>query len=368
MLTDVARAVESTVGERDVVGRMGDNTFVILCRGGDIEYGQRLGERVRVAMEEHLSEVDGQSVTLTASVGVARITDAISNPQDLLSLASSAALEAAQAGGNRVETHSPVRAARQDGDDSLIWIERVRDALEKDLFMLVFQPVVSLHGTDEHNYEVLLRLKGNDGEIIKAGVFMPHIANHEIMLKIDQWVLRHALQRIEDSRSDQNEVQPTFFIKLAMQTIGRPEMLPWLAKLLRKHRLSGECVVLEAPESKLMTNLKPARQFLKGLRQLHCRFAIEQFGSGLNSFQILKHLPAEFLKIDRSFMKDLPTNAEHQAKIREITDQAHAQGKTTIAEFVEDAQSMSILWQCGVNYVQGNFLQEPEKVLSYDFS
>jgi len=126
--------------------------------------------------------------------------------------------------------------------------------------------------------------------------------------------------------------------------------------------------VFELPESKLMTNLKPAKQFLKGLKQLHCKFAIEQFGSGLNSFQILKHIPADYLKIDRTFMGDLPKNEEHQSKVKQLAQQAQSMGKVTIAEFVEDAASMSILWQCGVNFVQGNFLQEPAKVMSYEFS
>lgn len=369
VLSDVARAIEGPLGEDDVAGRLADNSFCVLCRHQSIDYGKELAEKIRERIEEQISEVDENSVTLTASLGVARVTEAIAKPQELVSIANSAVLEATEAGGNQVAMHDPLRQARREGDDSLVWIERVRHALDNDGFTLVFQPIVSLHGTDEHNYEVLLRLKGeSDDEMIAAGQFMPHIASHEIMLKVDQWVIQNAISTLRDNRDQTQDSSTTFFIKLATQTVCRPEILPWLAKLLRKYRISGESVVFEAPESKLMTNLKPARQFLKGLRQLHCRFAIEQFGSGLNSFQILKHLPADFLKIDRTFMQNLPASGENQQRIKEITDQAHAQGKTTIAEFVEDAQSMSILWQCGVNYVQGNFLQEPEKVLAYDFA
>ena len=108
-----------------------------------------------------------------------------------------------------------------------------------------------------------------------------------------------------------------------------------------------------------------SRAFAKGLEQIRCGFALEQFGSGLNSFQLLKHVPANYLKIDRNFMAELARNKESQDRIKEICEQAHHAGKLTVAEFVEDAASMSILFSCGVNFVQGNFLQEPEKILSH---
>mgnify|MGYP003396977627 FL=1 len=136
---------------------------------------------------------------------------------------------------------------------------------------------------------------------------------------------------------------------------------------LKNARQRGDALIFEMPESKVVTNLKPARAFVRGLEQLHCGFALEQFGSGLNSFQLLKHIPAHYLKIDRSYMADLPKNKENQERIKSMCDQAHNAGKLTIAEFVEDAASMSILFSCGINFVQGNFLQEPEQVMSYDF-
>jgi len=142
-------------------------------------------------------------------------------------------------------------------------------------------------------------------------------------------------------------------------------LLAWIATQLKTARQRGDSLVFEMPESKVVTSLKPARAFVKGLEQIHCGFALEQFGSGLNSFQLLKHIPAHYLKIDRNYMAELPKHKENQEKIKEICDQAHHAGKLTVAEFVEDAASMSILFSCGVNFVQGNFLQEPEKVMAH---
>lgn len=367
ILGDTAKLIRDELTESDVAGRLADHTFVVFCRERPMDHAEQIAEAIRSAVENHISEVSDESVTFTVSIGVTRMSEAVSNPQDLLSLVGGAVRSASAEGGNQVSVYDPAKATGEGTDDSLHWIERVKDALQNDKFMLVFQPVVSLHGTEDQIYEVLLRLQGEDGDEIAAGKFLPHVAGHEMMIKIDQWVIQSSVAALKKHREENQDAKTTFFVKLSNETLLRPEVLPWIAKVLQKYRMSGDALVFEAPESKLMTNLKPARQFLKGLRQLHCKFAIEQFGSGLNSFQILKHLPAEYLKIDRAFMKDLPKSQENQDKVKEITDQAHAMGKITVAEFVEDAASMSILWSCGVNFVQGNFLQEPEKVLSYDF-
>jgi EAL domain-containing protein (putative c-di-GMP-specific phosphodiesterase class I) len=124
--------------------------------------------------------------------------------------------------------------------------------------------------------------------------------------------------------------------------------------------------VLEMPESRVLTSLKPAQDFVAQLKRVGVAFALEQFGSGLNPFQTLKHVDADYLKIDRSFMAELPQHPENRAKIAEICVQARELGKLTVAEWVEDAASTSLLFACGVDFVQGNFLQEPEKVISLD--
>jgi EAL domain-containing protein (putative c-di-GMP-specific phosphodiesterase class I) len=185
------------------------------------------------------------------------------------------------------------------------------------------------------------------------------------MPAIDRWVIANAVRAL--SEREQAGRKTTFFIKLTPQSLDDHGLLPWVAQQLKNSRLRGDALVFEMPESKVVTSLKPARAFLKGLEQLHCGFALEQFGSGLNSFQLLKHIPAHYLKVDRSFMAELPKHKENQERIKAICEQARNAGKLTIAEFVEDATSMSILFTCGVNFVQGNFLQEPEQVMAYEF-
>ena len=366
ILGDIAKVISQELSDKDIAGRLGDNVFAIVCQGRTPEAAQKLGDAVRGAVESHISEVGGNSVTMSLSIGVTRVLESITKAQELLSYAAAGAREAAEQGGNRVYLYDLAKQKAKGEDDSVHWIERIKEALKTDKLTLVYQPIVSLHGAEETLYEALVRLVDEDGNEIPAGQFMPAIAGHDVMIKVDQWVIQNACIAIEKGREEAPDKKILIFLKLSTQTLNRPEVLPWLAKVIQKYRVPGDSLVFEAPESKLLTNLKPARQFVKGLKQLHCRFAIEQFGSGLNSFQILKHLPADYLKIDRAFMKDLPKKEENQERVKQISDQAHGMGKVTIAEFVEDASSMSILWQCGVNFVQGNFLQEPEKVLGYE--
>ncbi|MDJ0654767.1 MAG: EAL domain-containing protein [Xanthomonadales bacterium] len=365
VLSDLAGVIRQQLPDGATAARFGDQSFAILA-GEDLSGAEKLGESLRAGVEAHISEVGGQSITLSVSVGLTSIIESAPTAQDLLTMASGAAQVAQEEGGNRVQVHDPVKQ-RPGEDGGLQWIAVVKDAVEANRLVLVFQPIVSLHGEEKHIYEVLFRLQTQEGEEVLPGEFMPALANHELGVQVDRWIIENAMAKLKDHQDTVG--QPVvFFIKLLPQTLSDQTLLPWLAKHMQTHRLNGDNFVFEMPESKLMTNLKPAKQFVKGLKQLHCKFAIEQFGSGLNSFQILKHVPADFLKIDRTFMPDLPKNEENQSKVRELAQQAQAQGKVTVAEFVEDAASMSILWQSGVNYVQGNFLQEPTKVMTYEFA
>ncbi|GJM10310.1 MAG: GGDEF-domain containing protein [Lysobacteraceae bacterium] len=365
ILADVAKLLRDQIGENDNAARLADHTLAVLCRDRSTAEAAKLAEQIRKSVEDHLYEVGSQSVNMTCSIGLTAITENSGNPTDLLSLVGGEAQRAQADGGNVVRAYDP-RERRKDGDKDSHWVNLIRDALDNDGLLLVFQPIVSLHGAEGEYYETLVRLKGKGGEPIAPQHFLPAAERNGMMPAIDRWVVGAAIRVLKERQAD--AVSTHLFVKITPPTIADQTFIKWLAGELRANRIPGERLIFEMPESTVVTNIKPARQFQAGLRQLHCGFALVQFGSGLNSFQLLKHLPADYLKIDRSYMADLPKSEENQQKIKEISDQAHALGKITIAEFVEDAASMSVLWQCGVNFVQGNFLQEPEKVLEYDFS
>lgn len=362
LLGDMANLVRRHLGESEVAGRLAEYTFGVLVTKRNADDVRLLAEKLRKAFEDRIFEIGKQSISLNVSIGGALIGEKNANAQTVLAQAQGS-LRATQAeGGNRINLFDPTAHDKAAAEKTRHWIALIDEALANDGFVLYYQPIVSLHGAEGEFYEILLRMKGAKGEIL-PGHFLPIAEQNGKLPAIDRWVIANAIRSIAERERAGHKT--TFFIKLTPQSLEDQTLLQWIAQQLKNARQRGDSLVFEMPESKVVTSLKPARAFVKGLDQIHCGFALEQFGSGLNSFQLLKHIPAHYLKIDRNYMADLPKNKENQEKIKEICDQAHHAGKLTVAEFVEDAASMSILFSCGVNFVQGNFLQEPEKVMAH---
>jgi len=362
LLGDMANLVRRHLGESEVPGRLAEYTFGVLVTKRNADDTRQLAEKLRKGFEDRIFEIGKQSISLTVSIGGALIGEKNANAQTVLAQAQGS-LRATQAeGGNRINLFDPTAHDKAAAEKTKHWIALIDEALTNDGFVLYYQPIVSLHGAEGEFYEILLRMKGAKGEIL-PGHFLPIAEQNGKLPAIDRWVIANAIRSIAERERAGHKT--TFFIKLTPQSLEDQTLLQWIAQQLKNARQRGDSLVFEMPESKVVTSLKPARAFVKGLDQIHCGFALEQFGSGLNSFQLLKHIPAHYLKIDRNYMADLPKNKENQEKIKEICDQAHHAGKLTVAEFVEDAASMSILFSCGVNFVQGNFLQEPEKVMAH---
>ena len=362
LLGDLANLLRKHIGESDVAGRIADHTFGVLLTSRTGEATRQLAETLRNAFSERIFEVGKQSINLTVSVGGVLIGEKNASAATVLSLAQGALRSAQSDGGNRIRLVDPSEQDKAAAESSRRWVALIDNALATNGFVLYYQPIVSLHGAEGEFYEILLHMKGVKGEIL-PGHFLPIAEQNGKLPAIDRWVIANAIRSIAERERAGHKT--TFFIKLTPQSLEDQTLLPWIAQQLKNARQRGDSLVFEMPESKVVTSLKPARAFVKGLEQIHCGFALEQFGSGLNSFQLLKHIPAHYLKIDRNYMAELPKHKENQEKIKEICDQAHHAGKLTVAEFVEDAASMSILFSCGVNFVQGNFLQEPEKIMAH---
>jgi diguanylate cyclase (GGDEF)-like protein/PAS domain S-box-containing protein len=362
LLGDLAGVLRKHLGESDTAGRVGEHMFGVLATARGADATRQLAEVLRNAFSERIFEVGKQSISLTVSIGAALIGEKNASATAVSSLATTALRSAQGEGGNRLHLIDPSEQDKAAAESSRRWLTLIDEALANNSFVLYYQPIISLHGAEGDFYEILLRMAGPNGEI-PPNQFLPIAERHGKLPAIDRWVIANAIRAIAERERAGNRT--TFFVKLTPQSLDDQTLLPWIAQQLKTARQRGDSLVFEMPESKVVTSLKPARAFAKGLEQLHCGFALEQFGSGLNSFQLLKHIPAHYLKIDRTFMADLPRHKENQDKIKDICEQAHHAGKLTVAEFVEDAASMSILFSCGVNFVQGNFLQEPEKILSH---
>jgi len=239
------------------------------------------------------------------------------------------------------------------------------ESLEKDNFMLFYQPIAALQGDTLERYEVLIRMHDSEGKVLMPGDFMPVSQEIGMIEDIDRWVILNAINILSDRR--QKGVETNLFVKISGTTMSNETILPWIAETLKKARLPGDSLVFQISEPDAVKHLKFAKIFSEGLAQLHCGFCIEDFGNGMNSFQLLKHLNVTFLKIDGSFIHNLSSSAENQSMVKSIVDMATSLNKPVIAEFVEDAGSLTLLWQTGVQFIQGHFLQHPEAAMDYDF-
>ena len=364
LLADMGGFLRTAAGASAHVARLGDHSFGIILIGRVHQLCIDFATKLVKQLEDHVIDAGRTSITLTGSFGMCLMSEKMTAPQDVLNKAAESSQAAMRDGGNRLVTFDPMEKEKADEAESSKWIASIKNALTKDGFNMMYQPIVSLQGESGEFYEVLLRMNGPNGEV-QPGVFFPVAEKLGLLAHIDRWVIAKIIRTVAERQA--SGINSTFFIKICPQTIEDGSILPWLAQQLKVARVAGDRLVFEMPESKVVTYLKQVAFFQAGLAQLRCGFALEQFGPGINSFRLLKHVNADYLKIDRSFMAELAKSKENQEKVRSIAAEARNAGKITVAEFVEDAGSMSILFSCGVNFVQGNFLQEPQRVMAYDF-
>lgn len=256
-------------------------------------------------------------------------------------------------------THSP-------DEVQMLWEERIRRALrERHLFSIVYQPIVSLGGAVEACYEALLRLHDEQGGEYLPASFLPAAERAGLMGVVDQWVIRQAARQVQSEWVAGRTVR--VFVNLSRATLLNPEFSAWLARLFEHFRIVPEAFVFEVPESVLMLHLLQCRAALHALRGLGCGIALDHFGGGADAFDVLRDTGLDYLKFDAALTRGLADNHEIQLRVRDLAGRAHAQNKQVIAGRVQDARSVALLWQSGVDYVQGYFLQQPSRALDYDF-
>ncbi|HZX69885.1 MAG TPA: EAL domain-containing protein [Rhodanobacter sp.] len=359
LLAGFADRTRMLLGAEDIAGMLAEHTLGVVLDSRSDEAIRDWIAKLQHSISSEIFDAGTRSITVTASVGGSLLGEKNANSELLLNQASHALRTAQNLGGSQVEIHDPAAREKADEERERYWLELLQQALANNGLVLYHQQTISLQDADGEFSEILLRMNGPQGEVL-PGFFMPIAEKHNLTGAIDRWVLAEAI-RILQSRESQDQPS-TFFVKLTAASLQDDTMLPWLEERLGAARLKHCHLVLEMTESKVMTLLRPAQEFVKGWKKLGGSFALEQFGSGLNSFQLLNHIDADYLKIDRSHMAELPQHADSQKKITEICQQAHDLNRLTIAEWVEDATSTSLLFSCGVDFVQGNFLQVPQRL------
>jgi diguanylate cyclase (GGDEF)-like protein len=364
VVNDIARLVETACGQDDIIARFGDYVFTVLHYDGSEEGTQQFAETLRQKIGEHVSEVEGQVATTTCSIGISIINKHSGNAQNILSRADLACEVARSSGGNQIHVHSTAVDEKMDAGHENEWDEVISATIREQRFYLVYQPIVSLNGNAGCRYEVLLRIVDEEGHVILPGQFLSIAEKTGKSGEIDRWVIDKALSTLMEQRSNDSSIE--FFIKLSGTTLEDHELPVWINRKLKEYRVKSDCICFEIPEAVAIRDLKSTRTFIKAMQNLHCKVAIEHFGR-VNQPQLLQQLPVDILKIDGSLIDSLASSEEHQDKIKAVINLARNSNIQCVAERVDDAGDLAKLWEYGVDFIQGNFVQEPSKELEHDF-
>ncbi len=362
LLADLANILRQQLSQGSQIARFADDVFTVLTQNITPEQSQDELLALMKKVETQLFDINGRTAQTSLTIGVAGLNEKTSKATDVLKRAHDCADEAKAI--NTLKIYNPadeIAAAASRGDV----IAMLQQALENNSFKLLFQPIISLRGDKDELYEVLLRLTSPQGEEVPPSDFINAAIAAGFAEKIDRWVLLNSIKLLTEHRSKGHQTR--FFIHLSSASIQDPSLPPWLSVALKASRLPADSIILQIRETDAVAYLSQAKQLAKGLHDLHCQVALGQFGCTLNPFNTLKHLDIDFVKIDGSFTKELSV-PENQEALKETLAALHAQAKQSIVPFVESASVLSVLWQAGVNYIQGHYLQGPSQAMNYDFS
>jgi len=357
VVRDLARVALEIGGGEGLLARFADHTFTLLKPGADLEAARALAERLRRAIEDHISDVRGQSVAITASVGIAVVDAGIGDYQAALTQADMACREAIHAGGNRVETFRRPEPESTAQAASRARGESIREAIAADRLELCLEPILTLHGELTELYRVDVQLGGDGDAAFSHDQLLAAARSTGLARTLDRWLINRAVCCLLEGRELGGQAH--FFIRLSDESVKDASLALHLRRLLRKCGLDGARLIFEISEKAATEQVRAARAFAHALHELRCRTALERFAGHPACLRVLKHLDVDFLKIDATCLRNLVGDAQSQSALRHIQETARLMNKATVATSVENVASLAILWQYGVHYVQGDYVQGP---------
>ncbi|MBJ7332497.1 MAG: EAL domain-containing protein [Solirubrobacteraceae bacterium] len=363
LLIRLSSTLVERLRETDVVGRLGGDEFGVILPHTTAEEASRTATALLHAIRERTSVLAGdRTVRLTASIGVTAIDpEESATAEELLIDADVAMYEAKESGRDRHALAGEHHAGRGRLRDRQTWSERIRDALEQDKLQLWEQPILDLHTGTTTRSEMLIRMDDPDGgPPIPPGSFLYIAERFGQIMALDRWVIDHSIQVLAE-RAKAGVVHP-IEVNLSGRSITDEALIDYIAAEIGNAGIDPRNLVFEITETTAIGNIDRARGFAGRLADLGCQFALDDFGSGFGSFYYLKHMPFDTVKIDGDFIKDLPQSRTDRLTVRAIVQIARGLGKTTIAEFVQDDETVRLLKEYGIDYAQGYHVGHPHPV------
>jgi len=367
VLADLANLLAELTAEEHLIARFGDDVFALLYNSGDKEAAAQMAENLRGQVEERMSDVAGKSYQSTTSIGLALVSESSSSAEDVISRAYQACTS--MESGNGVNFYQAAEVKMGEAGVSLT-SENIKDmiktAIENNAFKLMFQPIISLHGDDDEQFEVLLRLVDDDDNELLPGQFLGPAEDAGLLEKLDRWVILQSIKMLSEHRSTGSKAK--LFINLTHKSMSDETFLPWMSVALKAAKLPSDAVILQIHESDATAYIKQAASFAKGMSALHCKTSINHFGCSLNPMNLLKHLTPDFVKLDDSFAQEIDQSEEKLAELKKMVTSLQETGVLTAISGIEDPMILSTLWQAGITFIQGYYLSPPLENMDYDFA
>ncbi len=359
LLRQFTALLQKHVRDSDVIARLGGDEFGILLRHCAMENATRLVTILIGEVRDFRFKWEKHTFDIGVSIGLVAVTEHNKDITEILSAADVACYAAKDAGRNRIHVHSAHDNVLLRRQGEMQWVSRLGQALEENRFRLYCQPIVEVAGTrlDPDHYEILVRLEDEDGKIIPPGAFIPAAERYNMMPQIDQWVIRATFDLLRNQPNDGRRKKVA--VNLSGQSLCEDNFLQFVIHQLDASGIPPQHICFEITETAAIANLNRAMHFISILRGMGCVFALDDFGSGLSSFNYLKHLKVDYLKLDGNFVKEMLNNPIDRALVEATNQIGHAMGIKTIAEFVENQEILVALRTIGVDYAQGYGIAKP---------
>ena len=364
LIMNVAGALHGCLRDSDILARIGGDEFGIVLKNCTLEAAKEVAENMLSVIRGISFTSCGNTFDVCASIGLTPITSTSESLANIMSMVELACYEAKDSGGDRYRVYEPGDLNLLRRHAEMKWVAILNEAIKSDQLVLYYQeivPVVPDAGAGGH-LEILVRMLDENGEIVQPGVFLPAAERYHLINSLDRWVVRNTFSWYDSHQLTDAAGLDTISINLSGASVTDGGFLDFIKNEFYSHDVPPAIICFEITETAAIANMEAATLFIRELKRLGCRFALDDFGSGLSSFSYLKNLPVDYLKIDGSFVKDMETDAIDCAMVSSIHQIGSVLGKKTIAEFVGNARILGKLAEIGVDYAQGYGIARPRSL------
>lgn len=357
LLAQFSEELRKRMHPRDVAGRFEGTSLMVLLERGRARDGQVWGEQLAKHISKQTFEVNGKSANMTCTVGVCAVSDEFGSLEELVAAAVEAHRMGKKAGGNNSVLNEEAHEVTKQKEFDAIWVKHLKSALMDKRFRIAKLPIAGLRSDSVEMYDLLVRMIDEQGNSVLPSEFLPAAERSNMMKNIDRWMIRSAISFCANHDADR------VFVRLSRQSLVDSATADWMQEEFDKHEFDSSRLVAQVPERDAAKHIKQAKALAKKLRKIGVGFALEHYGIDQERFQILDLLKPDYIKLDGELMHSLMTDSDMQASVRNIVAGASERNIKTVAERVENANAMAVLFQLGLDFMQGHYVHEPEVVL-----